>query len=127
MNFGLIATYTLNDESTAILSQNNLRLQLQNNLLIQTLVCDYTESRKFQLLIQCLNYFISLSYSSLSVQYSLLFLLFTFFRFGQISFYSEIELSTINMSSYFLLFSFSTPDDIIFTETQLRQDQRGIQ
>ena len=76
MNFGLIATYTLNDESTAILSQNNLRLQLQNNLLIQTLVCDYTESRKFQLLIQCLNYFISLSYSSLSVQYSLLFLLF---------------------------------------------------
>ena len=125
MNFGLIATYALNDESTAILSQNNLRLQLQNNLLIQTRVCDYTESRKFQLLIQCLNYFISLSYSSLSVQYSLLF--FTFFRFGQISFYSEIELSTINMSSYFLLFSFSTPDDIIFTETQLRQDQRGIQ
>jgi hypothetical protein len=76
MNFGLITTYTLNDESTAILSQNNLRLQLQNNLLIQTRVCDYTESRKFQLLIQCLNYFISLSYSSLSVQYSLLFLLF---------------------------------------------------
>jgi len=76
MNFGLIATYTLNDESTAILSQNNLRLQLQNNLLIQTLVCDYTESRKFKLLIECLNYFISLSYSSLSVQYSLLFLLF---------------------------------------------------
>ena len=77
MNFGLITTYTLNDESTAILSQNNLRLQLQNNLLIQTLVCDYSESRKFKLLIQCLNYFISLSYSSLSVQYSLLFYFFS--------------------------------------------------